>query len=66
MTDQDAKIATAIMAHHSYSHGRASIVDADLIRLLDIYGEDMRPVFEELQFLRHEVERLEFEVANID
>ena len=53
----DAKLAATMMAHRSYSRGQDNPIDADLSHLAEAYP-DLRPVFEELQFLRHENDHL--------
>lgn len=55
-----AALSAALMAHRSYRRGSDNLLDDDLCRLSDAYP-DLKDVFEELQFLRHENERLESE-----
>lgn len=54
------KLAATLMNHRSYRRGLDSLIDADLTQFAEAFP-DLRPVFEELQFLRHENERLEAE-----
>ena len=53
-----ATFAATMLTHRSYSRGQASLIDADLSQFAEAYP-DLRSVFEELQFLRHEVDNLE-------
>jgi hypothetical protein len=60
VTDVDHSIA--MMTHRAHSHGRDHVFHADLVLLAEAY-EHLRPVFEELQFLRQQVEDLELRIA---
>lgn len=56
------KLAATMMTHRAYSRGADSLHDADLTQMADTWP-DLRPVFEELQFLRREKDRLEDALA---
>lgn len=56
-----ADLIVTMMVHNSYSHGRLNVIHGDLTRLAEAYP-DLRPVFEELQYLRSKVEMLEDDV----
>ena len=55
----------AISIHAASLHGRDTVRDSDLSRLLDLWP-DLRAVFEEVQWLRGEVEGLEDNVAGLE
>ena len=59
--DQDL----AISIHAASLHGRDTARDSDLSRLLEQWP-DLRAVFEEVQWLRGETERLEDNVAGLE
>lgn len=60
-----AALAATMLIHRSYSRGQDNLIDADVTQLAEAYP-DLRPVFEELQFLRRENDRLEFSLAHLD
>ena len=57
----EAQRAIAMMIHRAYRHGSDPVFHADLMTLAE-YHEDLRPVFEELQYLRSQHEQLLEEV----
>ena len=60
-TDQDL----AVSIHAASLYGRNTVRDSDLSRLLEQWP-DLRAVFEEVQWLRGETERLEDSVAGLE
>lgn len=56
-----AKHASMMLAHRSYNHGSDNVMDSDLVQLAEAYP-DLRPVFEEVQFLRRENAALEEDI----
>lgn len=59
------KLAATMLTHRSFSQGQDNLIDADLTQFAEAYPE-LRVVFEEVQFLRHEIENLEREIAMRD
>lgn len=59
------KLAATMLTHRSFSRGQDNLIDADLTQFAEAYPE-LRVVFEEVQFLRHENENLEREIAMRD
>lgn len=54
--------AAMMLTHASYSKGREVLIDADLVQMAEVYPE-LRPVFEEAQFMRNDLEALQDALA---